>query len=144
MIYDGVDFIRSAEKAATMERNWARFTQWVQNHPGQYPDGYHHQGMHWSDIYSVLSANNYKTGVLRVAHFKLGPKHIKCLRKERLPGGIVRWVLSYHWEGHCPGCQPLALAKRPKLLLRANRTETESQSTENEDSGRPKLLLRRK
>ena len=125
-VVDGIEFIHSEDKAGLIERNWVRQVNWYKNHPEQYPDGFHHQGMHWTDIYNVLPVGIYKPGVLRVAHFKLAPKHIKCLRKERLPNGRIRWVLSYHWEGHCPGCEkptlakrePVKLIRRPKLIRR--------------------------
>ena len=116
---DGIDFIHNEDKAAALERSWARFCEWVRDHPEQYPGGVHHQGMHWTEIYTVLSKAIYKPGVLRVAHFKLATKNIKCIRKERLAGGRIRWVVSLHWEGHCPGCQaPVLLKRGPAKLIR--------------------------
>lgn len=116
---DGIDFIHSEDKAAALERSWARFCEWVRDHPEQHPGGVHYQGMHWTEIYTVLPKTIYKPGVLRVAHFKLTTKNIKCIRKERLAGGRIRWVVSLHWEGHCPACQaPVLLKRGPAKLIR--------------------------
>ena len=147
-IADGIRFIRSEQEAIRIEQGWARTIQHYRFNPEQYPDGYHHMGMHWSQIYFIMPTNLYKPGVLRVAHFKLGPKNIHCLRKERLPGGKIRWVLSYHWEGYCPGCQKPSLSRPgPVKLLRrqvdADRTDNEARPDGNpEVSGRPKLIRR--
>ena len=158
-LVDGVEFFHSEEKATNLERAFAKFAAWVRDNPRQYTNGFHHMGLHWTEIYSVLPKTLYKIGVLRVAHRKLGPKNITCIRKERLPGGKIRWVKSYHWEGHCPGCQkpslktpePAKLIRSNRMdnsseekvkLIRANRTAESAQSEGKELHGRPKLLLR--
>lgn len=127
---DGVKFFRDDNRASDLERNWAAWVRWTRDNR---PNGYHHMGMHWTEIYQVVPKELYLPGILRVAHYKLGPKNITCLRKERLPGGRLRWVLSYHWEGFCPACSKPSIARAPKLIRRQNNNNPE-----------PMKLLRRK
>jgi len=148
-VADGIRFVHTEGEALKIEQAWARTVQQYRFNPDRYPNGYHHMGMHWSQIYFIVRKELYKPGILRVAHFKLGPKNIHCLRRERLPGGRIRWVLSYHWEGYCPGCQKPSLSRPgPAKLIRrnnnANRMDSETQPEGTPiDSGRPKLLRRK-
>lgn len=148
-VADGIKFYHTELDAIMLEKSWARTVQHYRYNENMYPNGYHHMGMHWSQIYFVVRKELYKPGVLRVAHFKLGPKNITCLRKERLPSGKIRWVKSYHWEGYCPGCQKPSLSRPgPVKLIRRNvdadRTDNETRSEGNPDnSGRPKLIRRK-
>ena len=111
--------INCPEEAAKIERDFAKAAEYVRKTRTQFPHGFHHQGRHWTQIYEYIPRNQYKPHIIRVVHRKYGPKNIKCLRKESLRGGRVRWVLSIHWEGHCPGCvKPVLIRRHTKLIRR--------------------------
>lgn len=119
-----VDTLGSEFAAVYQEVKWKEQTNFMSIKKSRYPDGRHNGGMHYSTMLTILPPHLYLPEVVKVTHFKIGPRNIYCLiryRSSRKYKGYYKrsFKLFNHHEGHCPGCIPnRKLLKRPPKLNR--------------------------